>query len=63
MILVACTHRVFLLPADHIALIIELLGKVPRKLIVAGKYCKEFFTKKGKRTLQLSAGELLPLSL
>lgn len=33
---------------DHIALIIELLGKVPRKLIVAGKYSKEFFTKKGK---------------
>ncbi|KAM4583092.1 SRSF protein kinase 1b isoform 2-T2 [Fundulus diaphanus] len=32
---------------DHIALIIELLGKVPRKLIVAGKYTKEFFTKKG----------------
>lgn len=34
-------------PTDHIALIIELLGKVPRKLIVAGKYSKEFFTKKG----------------
>ncbi|XP_041639112.1 SRSF protein kinase 1b isoform X3 [Cheilinus undulatus] len=32
---------------DHIALIIELLGKVPRKLILAGKYTKEFFTKKG----------------
>uniref|UniRef100_A0A8C8CAD7 non-specific serine/threonine protein kinase n=1 Tax=Oncorhynchus tshawytscha TaxID=74940 RepID=A0A8C8CAD7_ONCTS len=32
---------------DHIALIIELLGKVPRKLILAGKYSKEFFTKKG----------------
>ncbi|KAG5837821.1 hypothetical protein ANANG_G00217090 [Anguilla anguilla] len=32
---------------DHIALIIELLGKVPRKLIVAGKYSKDFFTKKG----------------
>uniref|UniRef100_A0A2K5HY80 non-specific serine/threonine protein kinase n=1 Tax=Colobus angolensis palliatus TaxID=336983 RepID=A0A2K5HY80_COLAP len=32
---------------DHIAMIIELLGKVPRKLIVAGKYSKEFFTKKG----------------
>ncbi|XP_022057105.1 SRSF protein kinase 1b isoform X1 [Acanthochromis polyacanthus] len=32
---------------DHIALIIELLGKVPRKLIIAGKYAKEFFTKKG----------------
>lgn len=36
---------------DHIALIIELLGKVPRKLIVAGKYSKEFFTKKGKRSV------------
>ncbi|XP_048354199.1 SRSF protein kinase 1 isoform X2 [Sphaerodactylus townsendi] len=32
---------------DHIALIIELLGKIPRKLIAAGKYSKEFFTKKG----------------
>uniref|UniRef100_A0A3Q3M098 non-specific serine/threonine protein kinase n=1 Tax=Labrus bergylta TaxID=56723 RepID=A0A3Q3M098_9LABR len=32
---------------DHIALIIELLGKVPRKLTLAGKYSKEFFTKKG----------------
>ncbi|KAM3620933.1 uncharacterized protein V6R79_003846 [Siganus canaliculatus] len=32
---------------DHIALIIELLGKVPRKLILTGKYTKEFFTKKG----------------
>ncbi|XP_044035985.1 SRSF protein kinase 1b isoform X3 [Siniperca chuatsi] len=32
---------------DHLALIIELLGKVPRKLILAGKYSKEFFTKKG----------------
>ncbi|XP_077583483.1 SRSF protein kinase 1b isoform X1 [Stigmatopora nigra] len=32
---------------DHIALIIELLGKVPRKLIRAGKYSKVFFTKKG----------------
>ncbi|XP_069489539.1 SRSF protein kinase 1 isoform X1 [Ambystoma mexicanum] len=33
---------------DHIALIIELLGKVPRKLIVAGKYSKDFFNKKGE---------------
>uniref|UniRef100_A0A3Q3VMV9 non-specific serine/threonine protein kinase n=1 Tax=Mola mola TaxID=94237 RepID=A0A3Q3VMV9_MOLML len=32
---------------DHIALIIELLGTVPRKLIMAGKYSKDFFTKKG----------------
>ncbi|XP_046896175.1 SRSF protein kinase 1a isoform X2 [Hypomesus transpacificus] len=32
---------------DHIALIIELLGTVPRKLIAVGKYSKDFFTKKG----------------
>ncbi|XP_063740901.1 SRSF protein kinase 1a isoform X2 [Eleginops maclovinus] len=32
---------------DHIALIIELLGSVPRKLIMSGKYSKDFFTKKG----------------
>ncbi|XP_051950710.1 SRSF protein kinase 1-like [Xyrauchen texanus] len=32
---------------DHIALIIELLGAVPRKLVLTGKYSKEFFTKKG----------------
>lgn len=55
-----------LLPIDHIALIIELLGKVPRKLILAGKYSKEFFTKKGKHArpatsclLQLNPVELL----
>jgi hypothetical protein len=41
----------YLKHADHIALIIELLGKVPRKLIVAGKYSKEFFTKKGKTSV------------
>lgn len=38
----SCNH------IDHIALIIELLGSVPRKLIMAGKYSKDFFTKKGK---------------
>lgn len=32
--------------ADHIALIIELLGKIPRKYAMLGKYSKEFFTKK-----------------
>ncbi|CAL8368421.1 unnamed protein product [Lota lota] len=32
---------------DHIALIIELLGIVPRKLVLAGKHSKDFFTKKG----------------
>lgn len=51
------------LPVDHIALIIELLGKVPRKLILSGKYTKEFFTKKGKRTHQLSAAAPHPVSL
>uniref|UniRef100_A0A8C5SPD4 non-specific serine/threonine protein kinase n=1 Tax=Laticauda laticaudata TaxID=8630 RepID=A0A8C5SPD4_LATLA len=38
---------------DHIALIIELLGKIPRKYAVLGKYSKEFFTKKDKRLLNL----------
>ncbi|KAJ8245641.1 hypothetical protein GJAV_G00272910 [Gymnothorax javanicus] len=33
---------------DHIALIMELLGKVPRKLAAVGKYSREFFTKKGE---------------
>ncbi|KAG1933084.1 SRSF protein kinase [Pimephales promelas] len=33
---------------DHIALIIELLGAVPRKLVLTGKYSKEFFGKKGE---------------
>ncbi|KAJ0069305.1 hypothetical protein NL108_003235, partial [Boleophthalmus pectinirostris] len=31
---------------DHIALITELLGKVPRKVVAAGKYSREFFSKK-----------------
>lgn len=42
-------HPSFCNQIDHIALIIELLGSVPRKLIMAGKYSKDFFTKKGKR--------------
>ncbi|XP_063052748.1 SRSF protein kinase 2 isoform X2 [Engraulis encrasicolus] len=33
---------------DHIALVMELLGKVPRKVIAAGKYSREFFCKKGE---------------
>lgn len=33
---------------DHIALITELLGKVPRKVVAAGKFSREFFTKKGE---------------
>uniref|UniRef100_A0A8C5GVY7 non-specific serine/threonine protein kinase n=1 Tax=Gouania willdenowi TaxID=441366 RepID=A0A8C5GVY7_GOUWI len=33
---------------DHIALISELLGKVPRKVVAAGKHSREFFSKKGE---------------
>ncbi|XP_014025308.2 SRSF protein kinase 2 isoform X1 [Salmo salar] len=33
---------------DHIALIMELLGKVPRKVVAAGKHSREFFSKKGE---------------
>ncbi|OCT87280.1 hypothetical protein XELAEV_18020978mg [Xenopus laevis] len=33
---------------DHIALITELLGKIPRKCAMLGKYSKDFFTKKGE---------------
>lgn len=33
---------------DHIALIMELLGNIPRKIIAAGKYSREFFSKKGE---------------
>lgn len=33
---------------DHLAHIIELLGKIPRHIAHSGKYSKEFFDKKGK---------------
>lgn len=32
---------------DHIALVIELLGRIPRHIALAGKYSKEFFSRKG----------------
>uniref|UniRef100_UPI00358FC2BA SRSF protein kinase 2 isoform X2 n=1 Tax=Myxine glutinosa TaxID=7769 RepID=UPI00358FC2BA len=32
---------------DHIALIIELLGKIPRRHCLSGKYSKEFFNRQG----------------
>jgi len=31
---------------DHIALIVELLGPVPRRIALSGKYSKDFFNKK-----------------
>ena len=33
---------------DHLALIMELVGKMPRKLALGGKYSKEFFSQKGE---------------
>lgn len=33
---------------DHLAHIIELLGKIPRHIAHSGKYSKEFFDKKGE---------------
>lgn len=33
---------------DHIALIIELLGVIPRHIAIGGKYSKDFFNKKGE---------------
>jgi len=33
---------------DHIALIIELLGYLPRKFCTSGQYSKEFFSKRGE---------------
>lgn len=32
---------------DHLAMFQELLGKMPKKLALAGKYSKNFFDKKG----------------
>ena len=32
---------------DHIALIVELLGRIPRRISLAGQHSKDFFTKKG----------------
>ncbi|XP_063976254.1 SRSF protein kinase 3 [Diachasmimorpha longicaudata] len=33
---------------DHLAHIIELLGEIPRRIALSGKYSKAFFTKKGE---------------
>uniref|UniRef100_A0A8C5HQQ2 non-specific serine/threonine protein kinase n=1 Tax=Gouania willdenowi TaxID=441366 RepID=A0A8C5HQQ2_GOUWI len=32
---------------DHLALMIELLGKIPRHFALSGKYSQEYFTKRG----------------
>jgi len=33
---------------DHLALCIELLGKMPRKIALEGKYAKDFFNRNGE---------------
>ncbi|XP_078465630.1 SRSF protein kinase 3-like isoform X4 [Lampetra planeri] len=33
---------------DHIALVTELLGKIPRDIALSGKYSREFFNRKGE---------------
>ncbi len=33
---------------DHLALMMELMGKMPKKLALAGKYSSESFNKKGE---------------
>ena len=32
---------------DHVALIMETLGRIPKHIALKGKYSKEFFTRKG----------------
>ncbi|KAK7878532.1 hypothetical protein WMY93_030368 [Mugilogobius chulae] len=38
---------------DHLALMIELLGKIPRHYALSGKYSQEYFNKRGMQSLGL----------
>jgi hypothetical protein len=38
----------FCLVADHIAHIIELLGRIPKHIALGGKYSTEMFNRKGR---------------
>jgi len=33
---------------DHLAQMMELLGKMPRKMALASKHCRKFFSRKGQ---------------
>ena len=46
---------------DHIALIIELVGSIPRHIALKGKYSKEFFNKRGELR-RIHRLEVWPLS-
>lgn len=38
---------------DHLALMIELLGQIPRHYALSGKYSQEYFTRRGMPSLCL----------
>lgn len=40
---------------DHLALMIELLGRMPRKLSASGTHAKDFFNKTGEPPRRLAA--------
>ncbi|KAK3740601.1 hypothetical protein QZH41_009719, partial [Actinostola sp. cb2023] len=40
---------------DHLAHVIELIGRIPRHIALSGKYSKDFFNKKGNLHLMLLA--------
>ena len=39
---------------DHIAQIMELMGEIPKSVLVSGRHSSEFFNRKGKPTFLLS---------
>ena len=39
---------------DHLAHVIELLGRIPKHIALSGKYSREFFDKKGKFNFNIS---------
>ena len=43
--------NLFLQLSDHIALIMELLGRLPKHVSLSGKYSREYFTRKGLLTI------------
>lgn len=46
---------------DHLALMIELLGQIPRHYALSGKYSQEYFTRRGTPSLclRLALGRVL----
>jgi hypothetical protein len=44
--------------SDHLAHIIELVGRIPKHIALSGKYSKDFFNKKGK-SLHVPHGSIM----